>query len=74
MTAATSGDLPEGVTVTVTVGPRTIERIVSTYSDIAPGELGALFGSTDHLEFAAHAASAVLSVKLDSDNSQTSKS
>ncbi len=53
-------------TVTVTVGPRTIERIVSTYSDIAPGELGALFGSTDHLEFAAHAASAaeVLGVRV----------
>lgn len=42
----------------VTVGSRTIGRIVSTYSDIAAGELGALFGSTDHLEFAAHAASA----------------
>jgi hypothetical protein len=44
--------------LTVTVSGRTIARIVSTYSDIASGELGALFGSTDHLEFAAHAASA----------------
>jgi S-adenosylmethionine hydrolase len=42
----------------VTVGGRTVARIVSTYSEIATGELGALFGSTDHLEFAAHAASA----------------
>lgn len=42
----------------VTVSGRTIARIVSTYSEIATGELGALFGSTDHLEFAAHAASA----------------
>ena len=42
----------------VTVGGRTIGRIVSTYSDIAAGDLGALFGSTDHLEFVAHAASA----------------
>ena len=41
-----------------TVGGHTIARIVSTYSDIAPGEIGALFGSTDHLECAAHAASA----------------
>ena len=44
--------------VQVTVAGRTIARIVSTYSEIATGELGALFGSTDHLEFAAHAASA----------------
>ena len=44
--------------VRVTIGTRTIDRIVATYSEIAPGDLGALFGSTDHLEFAAHAASA----------------
>jgi S-adenosylmethionine hydrolase len=42
----------------ITVGSHSIARLVSTYSDIATGELGALFGSTDHLEFAAHAASA----------------
>jgi S-adenosylmethionine hydrolase len=42
----------------LTVGGRAIPRIVSTYADIAPGEVGALFGSTDHLECAAHAASA----------------
>ena len=42
----------------VTVSGRTVARIVSTYSDIATGDVGALFGSTDHLEFAAHAASA----------------
>lgn len=44
--------------VQITVGSHSIARLVSTYSDIATGELGALFGSTDHLEFAAHAASA----------------
>ena len=44
--------------VQLTVGGRSIARLVSTYSDIAPGEIGALFGSTDHLECAAHAASA----------------
>jgi S-adenosylmethionine hydrolase len=44
--------------VQLTVGGRSIGRLVSTYSDIAPGEIGALFGSTDHLECAAHAASA----------------
>ena len=42
----------------LTVGGRSIARLVSTYTDIAPGEIGALFGSTDTLECAAHAASA----------------
>ena len=42
----------------LTVAGHSIARIVSTYSDVPPGELGALFGSTDHLEVAAHAASA----------------
>jgi S-adenosylmethionine hydrolase len=42
----------------LTVRGQSIARLVSTYSDITPGEIGALFGSTDHLECAAHAASA----------------
>jgi S-adenosylmethionine hydrolase len=42
----------------LTVNGQAIGRLVSTYSDIAPGDIGALFGSTDHLECAAHAASA----------------
>jgi S-adenosylmethionine hydrolase len=50
--------LADGRGVQLTVGGRSIPRLVSTYSDIAPGEIGALFGSTDHLECAAHAASA----------------
>lgn len=45
-------------TLQLTVRGQSIARIVSTYSDIALGEVGALFGSTDHLECAAHAASA----------------
>lgn len=44
--------------VHLTVGGQSIARLVSTYSDLAPGELGALFGGTDHLECAAQAASA----------------
>ncbi len=44
--------------IQVTVSGRSIAQLVSTYSEIAAGALGALFGSTDHLEFAAHAASA----------------
>jgi len=51
--------LTEGVGVLrLTVGSHSIGRIVSTYADIAPGELGALFGSTDHLEISANAKSA----------------
>ena len=42
----------------LTVRGKPIPRIVSTYADIAPGEIGALFGSTDRLECSAHAASA----------------
>lgn len=47
-----------GGALQLTVGGRTIARIVSTYADIPAGEVGALFGSTDHLECAAQAASA----------------
>jgi hypothetical protein len=42
----------------LTVRDREVSRIVSTYADIGRGEVGALFGSTDTLECAAHAASA----------------
>ena len=44
--------------VHIAVGGASIDRLVSTYSDISPGDIGALFGSTDHLEVAAHAANA----------------
>jgi S-adenosyl-L-methionine hydrolase (adenosine-forming) len=42
----------------INVGDRTISRVVSTFSEIATGEVCALFGSTDHLELAAQSASA----------------
>lgn len=48
----------QATAVQLTVSGRSIDRIVSTYADLAPGEIGALFGSTDHLECAALAASA----------------
>jgi hypothetical protein len=44
--------------VRLTVGGRTIGRLVTTYADLEPGEVGALFGGTDHLECAAPSASA----------------
>jgi S-adenosylmethionine hydrolase len=42
----------------LTVGGQAISRIVSTYAEITPGEIGAVFGSTDQLECAAQATSA----------------
>jgi S-adenosylmethionine hydrolase len=42
----------------IAVGDRVIDRVVSTFSEIAVGEVCALFGSTDHLEVAAQSASA----------------
>ena len=51
--------LTEGVGVLkLTVAGHAISRIVSTYAEIAEGEIAALFGSTDQLECAAHSASA----------------
>lgn len=48
--------LTEGVGVLkLTIAGRTIDRIVSTYSEIGPDEVAALFGSTDHLECAMRA-------------------
>ena len=35
-----------------------VSRVVSTYADAPPGDICALFGSTDHLEIAANGASA----------------
>lgn len=50
--AATDGGL------VIAVGDRSVDRVVSTFSEIAVGEVCALFGSTDHLELATQAASA----------------
>lgn len=47
----------EGV-MKIEVGGRPVDRLVSTFSEIGVGDVCALFGSTDHLECAAHAASA----------------
>jgi hypothetical protein len=47
-----------GGALQLTVRGQAIGHIVSTYSDIPPNDIGALFGSTDHLECAAQAASA----------------
>jgi S-adenosyl-L-methionine hydrolase (adenosine-forming) len=45
-------------TMQVTAGGHVVGRLVATYADIQPGEICALFGSTDHLELAANSESA----------------
>ena len=46
------------------VGAHAVSRIVSTYADASPGDVCALFGSTDHLEIAANGSSAAASLDL----------
>src|SRR5262245_59035703 len=47
-----------GGPVTILIGDAVIPRVVDTYADARAGELCALFGSTGHLETAAHGGSA----------------
>jgi S-adenosylmethionine hydrolase len=42
----------------IVAGSHPVGRLVATYAEIQPGEICALFGSTDHLELAANAGSA----------------
>ena len=51
-------------TMEVSAGGHTVGRLVATYSDIQPGEVCALFGSTDHLELAANSESAADRLQL----------
>ncbi len=46
------------ITVEIRAGEHRVGRLVSTYSEIVPGEVCTLFGSTEHLEVAANSASA----------------
>ena len=48
----------------IRVGTHAVTRVVSTYADVAPGDVCALFGSTDHLEVAVNGASAARSLDL----------
>ena len=50
--------LGQGSGITIDAGGRRIERLVATYAELPPDGVGALFGSTDHLELAAPSASA----------------
>ena len=49
---------PAGEPLAIAIAGQTVSRLVSTFSDISAGEICALYGSTDHLECAAHASSA----------------
>jgi S-adenosyl-L-methionine hydrolase (adenosine-forming) len=53
-----------GTAIEVTVGDHSVPRVVSTYADVAAGEICALFGSSDHLEIAANGASAAAALGL----------
>jgi S-adenosylmethionine hydrolase len=48
----------EGTVVLIAGHP--VAKVVSTYADVAPGELCALFGSSEHLEVAARGTSAAV--------------
>jgi S-adenosyl-L-methionine hydrolase (adenosine-forming) len=51
-------------TLDVRVEGHTVPEVVSTYADAAPGDVCALFGSTDHLEIAVNGASAAAALGL----------
>jgi S-adenosylmethionine hydrolase len=50
--------LGQSAAITIDVAGQRIERLVATYAELAAGGVGALFGSTDHLELAASSSSA----------------
>ena len=52
-------------TIQIEAGTHGIDRLVETYADIGGDEVCALFGSTDHLEFAANSSSAAERLGLD---------
>jgi S-adenosyl-L-methionine hydrolase (adenosine-forming) len=54
-----------GDALEVSAGEHRVGRLVTTYAEIAPGEVCSLFGSTDHLEIAANATSAAETLGLD---------
>jgi S-adenosylmethionine hydrolase len=56
--------LAGGGVVDVRVGLHQVAKLVSTYADVANGEVAALFGSTEHLEIAANGTSAARALAL----------
>jgi S-adenosylmethionine hydrolase len=54
----------EAAPIQIEAGAHRVGRLVATYNDIGADEVCALFGSTDHLELAANAASAAERLSL----------
>src|ERR1041385_8863721 len=48
----------------IRIGSFQVSKVISTYADAAPGDICALFGSSDHLEIAANGASASAELSL----------
>ena len=57
-------DASAGQSIEIRAGGHRVSRVVSTYADIAPREICALFGSADQLEIAANGASAAALLEL----------
>jgi len=53
-----------GATLEISIGSRSVPRLVSTYGEASPGEACALFGSTEHLEVAVTGGSAARTLDL----------
>ena len=53
-----------GQPVSLRVAGRPIAGVVATYADIRAGEVCALFGSTEHLEFAVNGGSAAAALEV----------
>jgi S-adenosylmethionine hydrolase len=51
--------------IEIAIGHHVVSKVVSTYADAAPGELCAVFGSTDHLEIAANGSDAARELGLE---------
>jgi S-adenosylmethionine hydrolase len=53
-----------GSALEIRAGGQPVPRVVSTYADVEPGGVCALFGSTDHLEIAVNGGSAADALKI----------
>ncbi|HET7696744.1 MAG TPA: SAM-dependent chlorinase/fluorinase [Vicinamibacterales bacterium] len=56
--------LGQGGAITIDAGGQRVSRLVATYAELPADGVGALFGSTDHLELAAPSASAAERLQL----------
>jgi S-adenosylmethionine hydrolase len=57
-------DKVSGEPLEIRVGTFQVSKVISTYADAGPGDICALFGSSDHLEIAANGASAASELSL----------